>query len=215
MARRILRPFAESGDRTAIADDTEASGLVSYEQGYPPRYELNPETDPSALRINRARYNQLGHDVSDNIKEWQEQLAPNFITTASNGGTAFSYALGMVVWDGTGYRRSTSAANTADVTDNANWEDYDFTTPSTGIGQSWVTFDPAQRLAGVIYTNTTDLPIHVTVDVNNILNVTSDVDGVRLTNHNGRTVPFNAIVPPGSTYNIGSGLTFFTWSELR
>lgn len=133
MARRILRAFAENGDRTEVDNDTQSSGIVNYQQGYPPRYQLNPETDPTALRINRGRHNQLWHDLSSNIKEWQEQLAPNFITAAANGGTAFSYPLGMVVWDGAGYRRSTSANNTADVTDNANWEDYNFSSfdPST------------------------------------------------------------------------------------
>lgn len=126
MARRIINPFAENGDRTAVADSTQSNGVVSYEQGYGPQYSLNPATDPSSRRIGRDPHNQIFHDLSSNIKEWQEQLAPNFITAANNGGTAFSYPLGMVVWDGTGYRRSTSANNTAVVTDDANWEDYDF-----------------------------------------------------------------------------------------
>ncbi len=128
MARRILRPFAENGDRTAIDDDTQSSGIVNYQQGYPARYSLNPATDPTALRLSRARHNQLWHDLSSNTKEWQEQFAPSFITAAANGGVAFSYPLGMVVYDpdNLGYRRSTVANNTAVVTDNASWEDHDF-----------------------------------------------------------------------------------------
>ncbi len=128
MARRILRAFAENGDRTAIDDDTQSSGIVNYQQGYPARYSLNPASDPAALRLSRARHNQLWHDLSSNIKEWQEQFAPSFITAEANGGTAFSYPLGIVVYDpdNSNYRRSTVANNTAEVTDNGSWEDYDF-----------------------------------------------------------------------------------------
>lgn len=132
MAKRILIPFADSGDRSPVSDDTQSSGEVSYQQGYTPSYSLNPATDASARRLNRDRYNQIQHDITDNIKEWQEQLAPNFITAAVNGGAAFSYPLGMIVFDGTGYRRSLVANNTADVSDDSQWSDYDFDTQGQG-----------------------------------------------------------------------------------
>ena len=135
MAKRILRAWAENGDRSPVPDDTQSGGSVSYQQGFGAQYELNPASDPSARRINRGRFNQVRHDITDNIKEWQERLAPNFITSAANGGTAFSYALGMVVYDpdNSKYRRSTSANNTANVTDDDNWEDYDFSAGGFGL----------------------------------------------------------------------------------
>lgn len=126
MAKTIVTPFASSGDRTAVPDTTQSNGAVNYADGYGPQYSEDITTSPTARRIDRDPFNQLGFDTTSNIQEWQRQFAPDFIPEASNGGTAVSYPLGMIVWDGAGYRRSRVANNTAVVTDNTNWEDYDF-----------------------------------------------------------------------------------------
>lgn len=129
MAKRFRFTFAFNGDRVTVPDSTQGNGAVSYQEGYGPQYSLDVDTDPTARRINREPHNQIFSDVTENIQEWQQQLAPDFITPANNGGPAYPYVLGMVVWDGTGYRRSTSGNNTADVSDDNNWEDYDFSNP--------------------------------------------------------------------------------------
>ena len=97
MAKHFLNEFAKNGDRVAIQDDSQADGLVSYESGYTPQYSLDLRSDPTARRLSRDRFNQLNYDVTSNIKEWQEQLYPAFITSAENGGVPFAYRKGVIV----------------------------------------------------------------------------------------------------------------------
>ena len=126
MGKRFVYSFAFNGDTVSVPDSTQSSGSVSYQEGYNSKYELEVGVEPTARRIARGPYNQVLRDVTENLKEWQEQFAPDFITSANNGGVAFAYNLGMIVWGGAGYRRSTSGNNTSDVTDDNNWENYNF-----------------------------------------------------------------------------------------
>lgn len=115
-------PFATSGDKTAIPDASQPSGSVSYTDGFGVDYELDPGVDPAAKDVPRDESNQLYFDITNAIKEYQEFGTPDFITTALNGGVAFSYSkYARVKWtDGKVYE-SRKNANTSDPTVAADW----------------------------------------------------------------------------------------------
>lgn len=91
MPKYYIRPFAQIGDKTAIPNDTQVSGSVSYEQGFGSDY-IKPKIDPTSKMVPRNQFNDLMHDVTDNIQQYQQHGVPNFITTADNGGVAFPYS---------------------------------------------------------------------------------------------------------------------------
>lgn len=122
MARRIRTPFAENGDRTAIQDVPPADGTVNYETGYTPQYSLDIVSDPTARRVNRDRFNQLMHDITSNIQEWQNQLFPSYVPPTSNGNTALSYSRGMIVTFNNTARVSLVDNNTTQP-DSSSWAD--------------------------------------------------------------------------------------------
>lgn len=133
-------PFGEDGDLTPVPDAPQTSGSVSYTQGYTPPYSLAP-TNPSALLVDRASFNQILNDVTTAIQYIQQNGAPPFITTAMNGGVnPFSYNLGAVVSynAGSGVQNwvSTAATNT--------------TIPG-GVGANWSPLNaPAGEPSGTI-----------------------------------------------------------------
>lgn len=118
-------PFAVTGDKAAIPDDTQLSGDVSFEQGYGPDYARDPATDPFAKNIERDRMNQLFFDVTTALREYQIMGTPDFITSAQNGGTAFQYSKWARVRynDGTGFKiyESKIDTNTDLPTVSASW----------------------------------------------------------------------------------------------
>lgn len=92
-------PFAIAGDKTSIPDPAQATGSVSYTQGFGPDYEVDPLVDPDGKDVPRDETNQLFFDVTNAIKEYQTFGTPDFITSAMNGGMAFAYGLNArVVW---------------------------------------------------------------------------------------------------------------------
>lgn len=88
-------PFGNTGDRAAIPDAIDASGFVSYTQGYGFDYQRQ-KTDPAAKNIERDKANQLYFDITTAIAELQATGAPDFITTALNGGTPYAYDVNAV-----------------------------------------------------------------------------------------------------------------------
>lgn len=121
MTRVIRIPFAENGDREEIPVTQQASGDVSYAQGYTLNYELDPNTDPSAKRVERTKMNQLMNDITTAVRDIQSHGVTEWITTAENGGAAFSYTLGSVVlYNGVLYQ-SLVNNNTQLPTVTANW----------------------------------------------------------------------------------------------
>lgn len=118
-------PFAVTGDKAAIPDDTQLSGDVSFEQGYGPDYARDPATDPLAKNIERDKMNQLFFDVTTALREYQIMGTPDFITPVQNGGTAFSYSKFARVRydDGTGFKiyESKIDSNTDLPTVTASW----------------------------------------------------------------------------------------------
>jgi len=101
MTKFIKIPFAYSGDKTSVPDATQPSGEISYNQGYGPYYTLDQSTDPLALDVERQKFNQLMYDTTSVLRQYQEFSVPDFITSADNGGTAFTYSKGASVrYDG-------------------------------------------------------------------------------------------------------------------
>lgn len=124
MAKYFRYAFAVTGDRAAVAD-VSVAGVVAYDTGYGFDYSRNRLTDPDAKNIERNKQNQLFYDITSALKQYQENGAPDFITTADNGGVAFSYAKNAIVRYDNGVTieryQSLTNANTSLPTVAANW----------------------------------------------------------------------------------------------
>lgn len=90
-------PFALSGDKTTIPDAIDPSGAVSFDAGYGFDYERDRATDPAAKAIERAKMNYLFGAITEALAALQQSGAPEWITSADNGGTAFPYSAGSIV----------------------------------------------------------------------------------------------------------------------
>ncbi|MCX8972569.1 hypothetical protein NLN78_03215 [Citrobacter portucalensis] len=119
MTSFIKVPFASSGDKAAVPD-TDAGGGVNMTQGYGQAYSLDPATDPSAKRIERDKMNWLFNRITQAINEIQSGGVAPFITSADNGGSAFSYGKGVLVSLGGVVYQSLVASNTS-TPPSANW----------------------------------------------------------------------------------------------
>lgn len=120
MTNLINTPFADSGDKATIPV-TDAAGNVNWSQGFPADYSKDPDTDPSAKRIERDDFNGLLNYITAAIREIQVRGVTPFITAADNGGTAYAYDLGVLVFYNNAVWRSSVAANTAIPSEGANW----------------------------------------------------------------------------------------------
>ena len=123
MPKFFKNPFATGGDKVAVPDNAQLDNTVSYDTGYTPEYELNQDTDPNALDVEREKQNQVFFDVTDNIRQWQTFGVFPFITAAQNGGVAFPYSkFSKMVWtDGIVYESSVEANTTNPDTNPENW----------------------------------------------------------------------------------------------
>lgn len=144
----IRVPFADSGDKTEVPVEQQSDNSVSFTQGYPLAYSLDPETDPSARRIEREGMNGLFWTLSKAIQEIQQQGVASFIPAADNGGSAFTYALGAVVFYNGQVYRSLKNNNTDAPTVEASWApllDTDNTSRDfipVGVPIPWPTITP-------------------------------------------------------------------------
>lgn len=120
MLKFFRLPFATTGDKTAVPDAVDANGNVTYAQGYGFDYQRQ-KTDPAAKQIERDKMNQIFFDVTNAIAELQGQGVPDFITSALNGGTAYSYGQNAVVRYSGELYVSLVAANTALPSDTTKW----------------------------------------------------------------------------------------------
>ena len=125
MAKYIKTPFAENGDLTAIPDDSQIDGSVSYNAGWGYKYELDPATDANAKRLERQKHNQVFNDVTSNIKEWQEQTFPNWIADVGSG-TPFAYSKGTIVTYTDSKKYVSLIDNNTQVPTGINWLEVDF-----------------------------------------------------------------------------------------
>lgn len=124
MLKYFRLPFAILGNRAAVDDDDPGTGVVNYETGYPPPYQL-AKTDPSSRNIERDKMNEIFYDITQELQLLQAHGVPDFITTVLNGGTPHAYAVGdRVRYDaGSGPRvyESLVAANVDLPTVAASW----------------------------------------------------------------------------------------------
>lgn len=116
--------FAVSGTVTPIPDPVQGDGTVSYNQGYGVLYSTPVAS--GGLNFPRAQFNQLMNDVTGAIQFIQQNGASNFITSAMNGGSPYSYKLGAtVMYDaGSGLQKwiSVVANNVTIPGANADWQ---------------------------------------------------------------------------------------------
>jgi len=160
MTKFYQQPFAASGDTgTPIPEAVQPSGSVSYAQGFGPDYAREQGVDPLAKDVPREETNQLFKDITDNLAFWQRQGAPEWVTSAQNGGTPLVYGAGAIVRyranPGDPYLTyiSRTATNTTVPTTAASWTllDYQFPLPAD-TASTGIPVDPAYvtaRLAGV------------------------------------------------------------------
>lgn len=113
-------PFAQSGDKTAVPDAVDVNGFVSYTAGYGFDYQRQ-KTDPAAKNIERDKMNEIFFDITTALAELQSQGIPDFITSALNGGTAYSYGQNALVRYSGDIYVSLVAANTATPADLTKW----------------------------------------------------------------------------------------------
>lgn len=117
-------PWASTGDKTTIPDETDVAGFVSYQQGYGNDYARDPASDPLAKLIERDKMNQLYSDLTENVQYWQIHAFPEYITAAQNGGADYAYDIGAIVRydDGGGYKvyQNETAGNT-NLPTGAGW----------------------------------------------------------------------------------------------
>lgn len=124
MAKFFRYPFALSGDRDPIPDEAQPDGSLSLNQGFGPNYEL-PLTDPNSKRIPRDQTNQYLYDITDNIRQYQLNGTPDWVTAAQNGGAPVAYSYGARVrfdaGDGVRVWQSAVLNNTSTPGADANW----------------------------------------------------------------------------------------------
>jgi hypothetical protein len=120
MLKFLRIPFATSGDKAAIGFPVDAGGAVSYSEGYPFDYQRAP-SDPAVKNIERDKMNGLFFDITTAVKELQSQGIPDFITSALNGGTAYSYNANAVVTYSGDLYLSLAGSNTALPSDTTKW----------------------------------------------------------------------------------------------
>lgn len=89
-------PFAVSGDKATIPEDTQPSGAISYQQGYGPDYERDPETDPLAKRVPRDETNELYYQTTNAIKFLQLYGVAEWYAVDDNGDPV-AYPIAAIV----------------------------------------------------------------------------------------------------------------------
>jgi hypothetical protein len=147
--------FASSGTIAAVPDTVQGDGTISYPQGWGPFYTLDLLTNPSALPISEPQTNQLFLDITSACQQYQQIGVPNFITTAQNLGTPYSYAQYSyaIYTDGRIYQSKVNA-NTSLPTTITNWRWMDGSAPAVILDN--ITFDSAVVQGNVVYFNQSD-----------------------------------------------------------
>jgi len=121
MARFIRFPWATTGDRTEVPFDTDPSGFVSYAEGFGPDYEITPG-DPGWKAVPRDETNGLYYDLTDNIRQYQINGAPDWHPATDNDGIAINYPVNAIVRHNDVVYRSLIANNTVTPgTDPTKW----------------------------------------------------------------------------------------------
>lgn len=185
MLQKFFRiPFAQSGDKVVIPDATQPDGSVSFTQGYTFDYERDLSYDPDAKPIEREEFNFAMNAVTTAIQQYQVFGTPEFITTADNGGVAYSYEKGARVrYTGDGgttwaVYESLEAGN-QDTPPSSKWQKKTaWSALLTGAGPWWFWHESGfiiqcgtQNAINAISSRTFDLPVAVDAHFGGVVNV--------------------------------------------
>lgn len=125
MAMFFRTPWAQNGDRTIIPNDAQGDGSLSYTDGFTADYQGDYPTDPQAKPVPRLSMNEILYETTLAIQQYQTHGFPDFITTAQNGGSPYSYDIYAIVRynPGTGVQLYISIVNnnTSLPTDTTRW----------------------------------------------------------------------------------------------
>lgn len=112
-------PWAENGDTSAIPEATQPDGSLSFNQGWPIGYQIDPGS--GGIDIPRLPMNELFFLVTQAIQVIQTQGFPNFIASADNDGSPFPYAAGATVRGPDGNNYASNVDANTDTPPSANW----------------------------------------------------------------------------------------------
>lgn len=89
------KPFAQNGDITQIPLNDQGDGNVSYAEGWPEGYELDPTKNPEDARnLSRTNFNGLFFNITSALQDLQVHGCNAYITASDNGGTPYPYPEG-------------------------------------------------------------------------------------------------------------------------
>ena len=108
--------FAQDGIRVEVPD-VGISNNLGYNTGYTVDYEL-PKDNPARKRIAMDSYNEVLFSATENIKQWQDNLFPEWSSVKENG-----YKKGQVVELG-GVTFQSLFDNNTDITTTNKWMVY-------------------------------------------------------------------------------------------
>ncbi|MBO5810431.1 MAG: hypothetical protein J6R32_06345 [Bacteroidales bacterium] len=95
MSYFFKKPFAENGDVTQIPLEDQGDGNVSYAEGWPEGYELDPTRNPEDARnLSRTNFNGLFLNITQALQQLQVYGVNPYITAVDNGGTPYPYPEG-------------------------------------------------------------------------------------------------------------------------
>ena len=118
-------PWATAGDKSAIPNNAQLDGSVSYTMGFTSNYQQVYGVDPNAKAVPRYAFNELMFDITTALRAWQTDAFPPFITSIMNNGSPYPYDQFAVVRfdDGSGMQVywSKVANNTTLPTNITNW----------------------------------------------------------------------------------------------
>src|SRR5690606_8104513 len=78
MARQITIAFAENGNRDSIPVTVQSNGEVSWAEGYGFDYQRPIGSSPLAKNVERTKQNALFHDITEILRQYQQQGAPEW-----------------------------------------------------------------------------------------------------------------------------------------
>ncbi len=114
-------PFATSGDVSAIPNDSQPDGTVSFTDGFGPDYQAATD-DPDVLYPERQKINEIFLLITQALQVMQVHGYPDWIAAADNGGSSYSYDINSFVRYNTLVYFSLVNTNTATPgTDDTKW----------------------------------------------------------------------------------------------
>lgn len=115
--------WGQDGDRSAVPQETQPDGTLSFQQGFGPDYARDQTSDPLAKDIPRLSMNQILYNLSESARQFQTFGAFPFITAAQNGGVAFPYDKNArALWtDGEIYVSLINGNTDPDPSASVNW----------------------------------------------------------------------------------------------